>query len=199
MSAVPVLVLASASATRRRLLEAAGVPHDVDPADVDEAALRQAFGDGDPAAVAQHLADRKAETVSARRPDRLVVGADQVLVCDGMIFAKPDGMAGARAHLTLLSGRPHTLIAAVSAARRGRVFWRTRDLAILHMRVLSPDFIDHYLTMTGHAVTAHVGAYALEGLGAQLFERVDGDYFTILGLPLLNLLAMLRVEGMLAT
>jgi len=195
------LVLASASLTRRRMLEAAGLSFCVEPANVDEEALRSTLADfdvyGGAERLARVLARAKAEEVSSRIPDALIVGADQVLALGREIFSKPSDLAAARAALRALSGRTHNLISAVSLAVAGEQIWSHADVASLTMRKLSDSFLDDYLACAGARICASVGAYELEGLGAQLFERIEGDYFTILGMPLLPLLAELRSRGQL--
>ncbi|MGE5510684.1 MAG: Maf family nucleotide pyrophosphatase [Bacteroidota bacterium] len=196
------LVLASGSRSRRQMLEAAGASFAVEPAEVDENAIRETLQAGDnaidPADVAEVLARAKAEAVSRKRPDALVIGADQVLALDDEIFEKPRGLDGARAHLRRLRGRAHQLHSAVVLAERGEVVWSYADTADLTMRTFSDQFLDDYLRRAGPIVCESVGAYQLEGLGIQLFQRIEGDYFTILGLPLLPLLAELRTRGALA-
>lgn len=196
------LVLASASRARAALLRAAGVAFAVAPADVDEEALRARLaraGEADADAVALALATAKAEAVSARHGEALVVGADQILTLDGEIFAKPAGRKAARAQLERLRGRTHTLHSAFACVRAGRPLARHCARAELTMRPFSDAFLDAYLDRVGASALASVGAYQLEGPGVQLFERVAGDYFAILGLPLLELLAVLRREGALAS
>lgn len=195
------LVLASASGIRRTLLESAGLAVEVEPASIDEAAVKAAMqAEGAVAeAVAVELAVRKAQAVAARHPEALVLGADQMLECAGTWFDKPADRAAAGRQLHTLAGRTHRLISAVAVVEDGREVWRSADAATLHMRALSAAFIDRYLDRMGAAALASVGAYQLEGLGAQLFTRVEGDYFTVLGLPLLPLLAFLRQRGMLET
>jgi septum formation protein len=197
------LVLASGSRSRRQMLDAAGLTFDVVPADVDERAIRetlQADDSGiDPADVAEVLARAKAETVSRQRPEALVIGADQVLALDDEIFEKPADLAGARRHLQKLRGRMHQLHCAVVLAERGEVVWAQVDTASLTMHAFSADFLETYLTLAGTVVCESVGAYQLEGPGVQLFERIEGDYFTILGLPLLPVLAELRARKIIAT
>jgi septum formation protein len=192
------LVLASGSRSRRQMLDAAGLTFDVSPADVDERAIRetlQADNSGiEPADVAEVLARAKAETISRQRPDALVIGADQVLALDDEIFEKPADLAGARRHLQKLRGRTHQLHSAVVLAGRGEVAWAHVDTASLTMHAFSVDFLENYLTLAGTVICDSVGAYQLEGLGVQLFERIEGDYFTILGLPLLPLLGELRAR-----
>ena len=191
------LILASGSRTRQSLLKSAGLDVEAVPADIDERAaeepLRQAGAPPEDLALA--LAMTKAVTVSERRPGDLVIGADQILDLDGERLTKPEDMEAARRQLLSLSGRTHQLHAAIACARGGEVLWEHLDTASLTMRKLEPGFIGRHLARTGRAVLGSVGAYQLEGPGIQLFERIDGDYFTILGLPLLPLLAFLRSEG----
>jgi len=188
------LILASGSAARAQLLTNAGLTFAVQPADVDEAAIRQtvAADQMPPADVAGLLADVKATTVSAEVGDVPVIGADQILFLGERIFTKPANRDDAIETLLALSGQTHTLASAVSVAVGGQVTWRHVGLAHLTMRSLTPPEIGRYLSAAGPSVHASVGAYQLEALGVQLFERIDGDYFTILGLPLLALLAHLR-------
>jgi septum formation protein len=191
------LLLASASATRRDLLTGAGLPVETAPARIDERALEAEGGELVPADLARRLARAKAEEVAARHPGRIVIGADQVLECEGRIFHKPADLKAAHAHLARLQGRTHQLHSAVAILRDGRAedFVET---ARLTMRPLDAEAIDAYLRLAGVAVTTSVGAYQLEGLGIHLFERVEGDHSTILGLPLTPLLARLRGMGLLA-
>lgn len=195
------LILASGSQTRRRMLEAAGVAFRVVPAEVDEDAIRANLAESDPnggpVRVAEVLARVKAEEVSRRFPQALVIGGDQVLALGPEVFTKPIDRAAARVSLERLAGRTHQLHSAVVLARGGTAVWRHVDTASLTMRELSRAFVEDYLACAGEQVCAAVGAYEIEGLGIQLFERVDGDYFTILGLPLLPLLAQLRRQGVL--
>lgn len=196
------IVLASGSVSRAALLTGAGVAFDRDPADIDEAAVRAALAADepapDPADVAEILARAKAETVSARRPDAHVIGADQIMTLDGEIFEKPPDMDAARETLLRLNGRTHQLHAGVCVARDGETLWSHTDTAVLTMRELSPEAVGRYLAAAGDAVLTSVGAYQLESLGVHLFSKIEGDYFTILGLPLLALLAFLRAEEALA-
>lgn len=195
------LVLASASRSRRDMLDAAGVAFEVVPADVDEPALRAQHLKTDPAAgpgdIARMLAEAKAVAVSTRRPEALVIGADQVLALDGDLFSKPGSEAAARRDLLRLRGRSHGLHSAVALAQGGKIDWTHGAAATLTMRAFSDDYLDGYLRRCGPEVLASVGAYQIEGPGIGLFERVEGDYFTILGLPLLPLLAELRRRGVL--
>lgn len=187
------LVLASASTSRAHVLSEAGVVFAVQPAHIDENAVKASGADG--RAVAAGLAELKALRVSVSRPGDLVLGADQVLVCAGDILSKAETVAEAAAQLKFLRGKPHTLISALALARSGAVVWRHCDEARLRMRDFSDAFLDVYLKAEGEAVLGSVGCYRLEGPGAQLFESVEGDYFSILGLPLLPLLAALRERG----
>ena len=193
------IILASGSRSRRQLMEAAGLAFHAVPAKVDEAAIRDALlandKDADPADIAELLAEAKAVEVSTRHPDALVIGADQVLALAGKLYEKPADLARARDNLLELEGRTHQLHSAVAIAEAGEVVWRHIDTAHMSMRKLSPQFIGQYLARAGDKVCLSVGAYQLEGLGLQLFECIEGDYFTILGLPMLPLLAELRRRG----
>ena len=192
-----MLVLASGSASRARLLAAAGVEFTVDPADIDEPALMPALADAEASALA--LAEAKALSVSARRPGALVLGGDSVLDFEGKKISKSPDVAAARALLTRLSGRTHRIVSAAVLAKDGAVTWRHVGEGALTMRVLSEAFLDAYLAAEAPAVLASVGCYHLEGRGSQLFDRIEGDFFSILGLPLLPVLAQLRNEGLLAS
>jgi len=200
-AAESAIILASASAARAALLRGAGVPIVVDVAAIDEAEVTvslQAEG-ADPAAIAVTLAELKAQRVTRRHPGSLVVGADQVLECDGVLFDKPPDLAVARTQLLALRGRVHRLMSAVVLVRDGRRIWHHLGRADMTMREFSTGFLDRYLDSVGDAARHSVGAYQLEGAGAQLFAAVDGDYFTILGLPLLPLLDILREHGVLSS
>lgn len=199
MSAPPV-VLASKSAVRSALLRAAGVPFETVGAGVDEAALKAALlGEGArPRDVANALAEAKAVRVSAARPEALVIGADQTLDFRGRLFDKPESLGEARARLQALRGHSHALHSGVVVARDSQPIWRESVSARLTMRPFSDAFLDGYLRRGGAELLSSVGAYQLEGEGAQLFSRIDGDYFAILGLPLLGLLDLLRRHGVLA-
>lgn len=196
----PKLFLASKSAARARLLSAAGVPFAPVAAAVDEEAVKDAMtGEGAaPAEIAEALAELKAVKGSLRERGALIIGCDQVLACDGELYSKPNSLAEARAQLLSLRGRRHELLTAVVIARDGRAIWRHLDRARLFMRDFSDRFLDDYLAAMGDNVTATVGGYEVEGLGAQLFARIDGDHFSIQGLPLLPLLAILREHGVLS-
>ncbi len=193
------LILASGSATRARLLADAGIAITVDPAGIDEEEVRAAFQaeELDAEACADALAGSKAARVSSRHSGALVLGADQILDCAGRWFAKPSDTNAARAQLKALRGKRHTLLSAAVLVRNGAVIWHTVDRAELTMRDFSDAFLEAYIAAAGDEVLDSVGAYRLEGLGAQLFERIEGDFFTILGLPLLPLLDFLRGHGML--
>lgn len=188
-------ILASASAVRKRLLDAAGVRVDRIASAVDEESLKAGLKALDHDALALALAEAKAAAVSAAHPGRLVLGADQLLVLGDRRFDKPRDREEAAAHLAAFSGRVHELVTAAIAMRDGAVQWRRTERARLTVRPLSRAAIDAYLEIVGPAALESVGAYQLEGPGAQLFERVDGDFFTVLGLPLLPLLEFLRSEG----
>lgn len=197
MSGTVPLVLASASASRRAMLEAAGLAFAVDPAAVDEAAVKTRLKEccADAREVAEILARLKAEEVSRRHEGALVVGSDQMLVCAGRWFDKPESRAGARDQLLALKGRRHELIAAVTVVRNGEILWHHVERATLTMRAFSEGFLDSYLDRVGAGAFQSVGAYQIEGLGMQLFENIEGDSFTVMGMPLLPLLAFLRDIG----
>jgi septum formation protein len=194
------LILASRSATRADLLRRAGVPHEVRPAAVDEAAVKAGMlAEGAPPIdIADALAELKARRIATRAPDRLVLGADQMLACDGRVFDKPRDLAEARRQLADLRGRSHHLLSAAVVFEAGRPVWRHVGRAQLAMRPFSDAFLDRYLAEQGEILTTTVGGYRLEAGGAQLFDRVHGDLFTILGLPLLELLGFLRTRGLVA-
>ena len=192
------LVLASKSAARRELLEAAGVPIVVDPADIDERAIEATMKGADPERVAEALSREKALEVSRRRRGELCLGADQVLSLDGEALHKAASFEEARAKLTRLAGRTHRLTSAFALARDGRVVADGRDVAELQMRPLDAPAIEVYLATAGEAALSSVGAYQLEALGVHLFERIEGAHSTILGLPIFKVLNALRLEGALA-
>jgi septum formation protein len=189
------LVLASRSAARRAILEAARIPIEIHPADIDERALERAAGGLGPAALAGSLADAKATATAAVMPGRLVLGADQTLAFGTQVFYKPADRTGAREQLRVLRGGTHELHSAVALHRDGKSLFSHVATARLTMRRFSDDFLERYLDAAGQAAYASVGGYQLEGLGVHLFERIEGDYFTILGLPLLPLLEFLRSNG----
>jgi septum formation protein len=186
------LVLASKSDVRGKMLAAVGLRFEIRPAQIDERAVEAESGVADAAAAARLLARAKAAAVAATLPGRLVLGADQTLARGSRRFSKPADRAAAAEQLRALRGRTHELHSALALVRDGAVLFDCVDSALLTMRGISDRFLDEYLDMVGDAVLASVGAYQLEGLGVHLFERVDGDFFTILGLPLLPLLAYLR-------
>ena len=189
------LVLASKSEVRRATLAAAGIPLDVRPANIDERAIAAAAGETEPAAIAALLAREKARFVARQQPGRLVLGADQTLALGPQLFNKPADRAAARDQLKAMRAKSHELHAAVALVRDEAVLFEHCAVARLTMRAFSDHFLEAYL---GAAVTASVGAYQVEKLGIHLFERIDGDHFTIMGLPLLPLLDFLRRDGSLA-
>jgi septum formation protein len=199
-AAAPRLVLASASTARRALLEGAGLRFEALPAAVDEAAIKEsAQAEGiPPADAALMLADAKAERIARRDPEALVIGCDQLLVCDGRWYDKPPDLPAARAQLQALRGRQHELVTAIVCHRNGGRAWQHVAVPRLTMRDFSDAFLDDYLALEGEAVLGSVGAYRLEGPGIQLFARVQGDQAAILGLPLLELLGFLRQHGVVA-
>ena len=195
------LVLASDSATRRTMLENAGLEIIVDKPEVDEDGVKfeGKVHRWTAADTAGKLAEAKARQVARRHPGRIVLGADQMLECDGAWFDKPVDRATAAAQIAKLSGRTHMLFSAVVAVRGGAVLWRGLDTAELSVRPLSPEFIETYLDRAGEGVLNSVGGYQVEGLGIQLFDAIRGDHSTILGMPLIPLLAFLREQGVIAS
>jgi septum formation protein len=192
------LVLASRSKARQTLLAAVGIPFETRPADIDERALEAAAGSLPPGAIAAFLAREKASAVAKTYPGRLILGADQTLALGAERFAKPADRSAALAQLAALRGKTHELHSAVTFVQDGKVAFEHVDVARLTMRALSDSFLGLYLDAVGSAATESIGAYQIEGLGAQLFERVDGDYFTVLGLPLIAVLNFLRRQNCLA-
>jgi septum formation protein len=192
------LVLASQSKVRRAVLEAAGIPVEARPAHLDERAIEQQAGPAKPGDVALTLAREKARTVAAMSDRLLIVGCDQTLALGDRRFSKPADRQAARDQLLAMRGRTHELHSAVAVCRNGGVVFGHVDVARLTMRDFSESFLDAYLDAAGNAVTASVGAYQLEKIGTHLFEKIEGDHFTILGLPLLPLLDFLRRDGVLA-
>ncbi|MDS1136974.1 Maf-like protein [Nitratireductor indicus] len=197
MTQKPELLLASGSPFRRQLLENAGLSFRVERSTIDERAVEKTLegSNADPETVAEVLAEAKAVEVSERFPDALVIGADQTLSLGDEVFHKPADMEDARRHLLKLSGRTHQLNSAVVLARAGEVIWRHVGVARLSMRALDPAFIGRHLASVGEKALSSVGAYQIEGEGIQLFEKIEGDTFTIVGLPLLPLLQELRALG----
>lgn len=190
------LILASASAIRRIMLDQAGVAHSVECSLVDESAIKRAH-DGDDAQLALALAEAKALEVSARLSGKWVIGADSLVSVAGRRFGKPGDRAGAETHLRAFSGKPMTLTSAVVLAFDGQVAWRHAESAALQFRHLSEGFIHNYLEQEWPAVGGCVGVFRMEGPGVQLFERIEGSHFTILGMPILPLLGALRERGLL--
>ena len=189
------IVLASNSASRKAMLSAAAVEFDAIAADVDERALEAEMDNAEPPEIAQALAAAKAAAVSALHPDRLVLGSDSLVEVDGRRFDKPTSREQAEDHLRFFSGRAMTLHSAAALAREGRIVWIGSDFARLAVRDLSEDFIASYLDLEWPAVSHCVGVFRIEGPGVHLFERIMGDQFTILGMPLLPVLDALREEG----
>ena len=192
------LILASQSRARQLLLRNAGIDFETVAAEIDERAVQQTSGLSAPDEIAGLLAREKALAVSMRQPGKFVIGADQTLALGMRLFSKPAGRAQAAEQLRALAGRSHELYSAVAVAGDGKILFETVTIARMTMRRLGEAKIDAYLDQAGEAVASSVGAYQLEGLGVHLFERIEGDHFTILGLPLLPLLAFLRSERLLA-
>ena len=190
------LVLASRSESRHAVLSAAGIPHEVEPADIDERRIEQHAG-ASAVEVAQVLAREKALTVSARRPGALVLGADQTLAVGTRRFSKPTDRTVAREQLLCLRQQTHELHSAITVARNNATLFQHHEVARLTMRAFTDAFLERYLDAVGAAATASVGGYQLEKLGIQLFDRIEGDHFVILGLPLLPLLEFFRRERLL--
>jgi len=191
------LILASQSSARQTLLANAGIAFEVVPADINERAVQQGSGLTAPGEIAALLAREKALLVSSKKPGRFVVGADQTLALGKTLFSKPAGRAQAAEQLRALAGKSHELHSAVAVARHGKILFSEVTIARMTMRQLSGEEVRAYLDEAGAAVATSVGAYQLEGLGVHLFERIEGDHFTILGLPLLPLLGFLRSERLL--
>ena len=192
------IILASQSRARQTLLSNAGIAFEAVAAEIDERAVQQASGLSSPGDIAALLAREKALSVSVRQSDKYVVGADQTLALGFRLFSKPAGRVAAAEQLRALAGQRHELHSAVAVAQGGEVVFEAASIARMTMRSLGEAEIDAYLNEAGEAVATSVGAYQLEGLGVHLFEQIEGDHFTILGLPLLPLLAFLRSEGLLA-
>jgi septum formation protein len=192
------LILASQSSARKMLLTNAGIPFETIPADIDERGLQHKSGLTKPGEIAALLAEHKAAYISNRNPGRHVVGADQTLALGERLFSKPSGRIEAAAQLRALAGQTHTLYSAIAVACDGATLFSELSVAHMTMRKLDDAAIEAYLDAAGEAVTTSVGAYQLESLGVHLFELIEGDHFTILGLPLLPLLKFLRSEKMIA-
>jgi len=189
------VILASTSAIRRILLQNAGVAFTVRPSLIDEKQLKKTLDPARPEDIATALAEAKACSISRQGALELVVGADQVLALAGTIFDKPRDLAEARAHLSALRGKTHELHSALACACAGKIIWRHMETARLTMRSFSDTYLENYIARMGSEVTRSVGGYKLEGEGIQLFEKIEGDYFAILGLPLLPLLVFLGEQG----
>lgn len=196
-----VLILASTSKSRQAILRNAGLNFDIVDAGVDEDIIKDALlckdQSLDLADIATILAQTKAVSVSEKFPDKWTIGADQVLICDGELFNKPRSLDEARDHLLRLSGKTHVLETAIACARQGKTIWSHRDCVHLSMRAFSARFLGRYMAAAGSDVMSTVGGYKLEQTGIQLFEKIEGDYFTILGMPLLPLLDFLRRQELL--
>ena len=192
------IILASGSEIRRQLLENAGVPVDVRPVKVDESAIRAAMiaDEARPRDIADQLAETKAKRASRKAPDAIVIGCDQVLAVDRQILGKPESRAAARAQLDLLNGHTHQLLSAAVIYETGQPVWRHVGGVTLHMRQASAGYLDAYVDRNWASIRHSVGAYKLEEEGVRLFHRIDGDYFNVLGLPLLDLLAYLTLRGL---
>jgi septum formation protein len=193
----PALVLASASNARRRLLHGAGLTFTMAPANLDEAAVKREAKILDASAEATALRLARLKAQSASQPDTIVLGCDQILVCDGLWYDKPPSLEVARTHLRALRGRTHTLATATVALRGGVEVWKHTTSPRLRMRGFTEAFLEAYLAAEGDALLSSVGAYRLEGLGAQLFDAIEGEHSAILGLPLLPVLGFLRAAGVL--
>jgi len=192
------LILASSSRSRSEMLRRAGLEFEAVCPDVDEDAVKEAMAGSPPQAIADALAELKACAISTKHPEAFVIGADQVLDFEAELVSKSASMAEAAALLRRLRGKSHRLVTAAVLAKAGAPVWRHVEISTLHMRAFSDDFLETYLAREGEGLLAGVGCYRLEGLGAQLFDKIEGDYFAILGLPLLPLLAALRQHYILA-
>jgi len=191
------IILASASPARARLLEAAGVPFAVKLPDIDEGPIKKTARQAGQSAIqcALTLATAKADAISRRFPEALVIGADQLLAAGDEWYDKPADLAAARAQLQMLRGRMHVLATSVCVVHGGERIWHAASMPVLTMRPFSDAFLAEYIAAEGEALLGSVGAYRLEGRGAQLFERMTGDHFAVLGLPLFELLDFLRSRG----
>jgi septum formation protein len=193
------VILASGSEIRARLLCGAGVPFEVEIAKVDETAILASLKaeKAQPKDIVDVLAEYKAQRIARKHPDDLVIGCDQILVCDNRIYQKAKTSDEVRKTLALLRGRPHQLLSAAVIFENGQPVWRHLGRAQLIMREFSDDFLDQYIAKAGNGILNSVGCYKLEETGAQLFSHIQGDYFTILGIPLLEVLGFLRTRGVL--
>jgi len=191
------LVLASKSASRRAMLDAAGVKHEVVPADVDERAIEESLKGADPADIAEALSVAKAAEVAKAHPGKLVLGSDSLVVVKGKRYDKPSSRENAGEHLAFFSGKVMELHSAAALVRDGGCEWSHTDCAKLKVRELSADFIEHYLEQEWPEIGYTVGCFRIEAMGVQLFESIEGDQFTVLGMPLLPVLAGLREQGVL--
>lgn len=190
-----MIVLASKSASRRAMLGAAGVSYESIPADIDERALEEGIKGCAPGEIAEALSVAKAEAVARANPDRLVLGSDSLVVCDGNRFDKPTSRGNAAEHLRFFSGKVMELHSAAALVRDDTCLWSTQSLARLHVRALSDAFIEHYLEGEWPEIGHCAGAFRIEAMGPQLFEAIEGDQFTVLGMPLLGVLGALREFG----
>lgn len=190
-----MIVLASKSASRRAMLDAAGVSYEAIPADIDERALEEGIAGCAPGEIAESLSVAKAEAIARANPDRLVLGSDSLVVCDGNRFDKPTSRENAAEHLRFFSGKVMELHSGAALVRDDTCVWSAQSLAQLHVRELSDAFIEHYLEAEWPEISYCAGAFRIEAMGPQLFERIEGDQFTVLGMPLLQVLEALRDEG----
>ncbi|MEM9309881.1 MAG: Maf family protein [Pseudomonadota bacterium] len=193
----PELILASKSASRRAMLDAAGVAYEAIPADVDERAIEQSLEGASPPEIAEALSVAKAAALASAHPHRLVLGSDSLVVVDGHRFDKPTSRENAAEHLRFFSGKPLELHSAAALVRDDTCVWSAPSQALLRVRDLSDAFIEHYLKLEWPQVGHTVGVFRIEAMGVQLFDRIEGDQFTILGMPLLPVLDALREEGVL--
>ena len=189
------LILASLSPFRAGLLKNAGLSIAIEGANIDERAVEQDLEAVSPKKLAEFLSLAKARDVSKRFPNALIIGCDQTLELDGEVIHKPKDMEEARRRLMAMSGKPHFLHSGIVLVKNQELIWSSVETAIMHVRVLEPSFIGHYLERVGNGVLTSVGAYQIEGEGIQLFDKIEGDYFTIIGLPLIPLLKELRALG----
>ena len=193
----PELILASKSSSRRAMLDAAGVAYEAIPADIDERSIEEGLVGASPPEIAEALSVAKAAALASQHPNRLVLGSDSLVVVDGKRFDKPTSRENAAEHLRFFSGKPLELHSAAALVRGDTCVWSAPSEALLHVRELSDAFIEHYLSHEWPEVGFTVGVFRIEAMGVQLFERIEGDPFTILGMPLLPLLEALRDEGVL--